>query len=379
MGVKWVNFFQDTNALALYTLPAMLGVSLKLNLEVNSLAVKRKAKQAVGAIATLKHSGGGKEMTINVEYNQLDPLLRSTISPEGDVNDPATGLSIFPGNINQLLFAMEPYLLNLEESKGMMPEFVNPKYADAAKEKFKKPTRLECMMQDYPKLLPAGAKVGFTTAPSWLCYSPCKNNTAEAVAAFQNSAPPACAYTAESDSYFVGAELLRRLGANLPPAGEQEVLGIPYSPGPRVVLHPSFAVFPHEVAARFFGDASRVKLSSTSTLVLKGDVEVKSLALDGSLSVEAPPGTSVCVYAGRGVTNGGHVLTPLSEEQQQTCPEVDKMRGYLLLVKAQEAVAPPAPLEWAPCAYALAGTQLIEATLYDDEMSNTPVCKPFCI
>ena len=84
--------------------------------------------------------------------------------------------------------------------------------------------------KDYPKLLPAGAKVGFTTAPSWLCYSPCKNNTAEAVAAFQNSAPPACAYTAESDSYFVGAELLRRLGANLPPAGEQEVLGIPYSP-----------------------------------------------------------------------------------------------------------------------------------------------------
>jgi UDP-sugar pyrophosphorylase len=29
-GVKWVNFFQDTNALALYTMPAMLGVSLEL-------------------------------------------------------------------------------------------------------------------------------------------------------------------------------------------------------------------------------------------------------------------------------------------------------------------------------------------------------------
>ena len=30
---------------------------------------------------------------------------------------------------------------------GLVPEFVNPKYADAAKNKFKKPTRLECMMQ----------------------------------------------------------------------------------------------------------------------------------------------------------------------------------------------------------------------------------------
>lgn len=35
-------------------------------------------------------------MTINVEYNQLDPLLRATINPEGDVNDD-TGFSPFPG------------------------------------------------------------------------------------------------------------------------------------------------------------------------------------------------------------------------------------------------------------------------------------------
>ena len=35
-------------------------------------------------------------MTINVEYNQLDPLLRATVSPEGDVNDDS-GWSPFPG------------------------------------------------------------------------------------------------------------------------------------------------------------------------------------------------------------------------------------------------------------------------------------------
>ena len=38
----------------------------------------------------------------------------------------------------------------------MMPEFVNPKYADSMKTKFKKPTRLETMMQDYPRLLEPG-------------------------------------------------------------------------------------------------------------------------------------------------------------------------------------------------------------------------------
>ena len=45
---------------------------------------------------------------------------------------------------------------------GAMPEFVNPKYADASKEVFKAPARLECMMQDFPKMLGQGAKVGYS-------------------------------------------------------------------------------------------------------------------------------------------------------------------------------------------------------------------------
>jgi UDP-sugar pyrophosphorylase len=44
----------------------------------------------------------------------------------------------------------------------VISEFVNPKYADATRTAFKSSTRLECMMQDYPKALGKGAKVGFT-------------------------------------------------------------------------------------------------------------------------------------------------------------------------------------------------------------------------
>ena len=40
-------------------------------------------------------------MVINVEYNQLDPLLRATTYVEGDVNDDS-GFSPFPGNLNQV-------------------------------------------------------------------------------------------------------------------------------------------------------------------------------------------------------------------------------------------------------------------------------------
>lgn len=45
----------------------------------------------------------GRSMVINVEYNQLDPLLRASGYPDGDVNS-ETGYSPFPGNINQVIF-----------------------------------------------------------------------------------------------------------------------------------------------------------------------------------------------------------------------------------------------------------------------------------
>ena len=83
------------------------------------------------------------------------------------------------------MVALEPYVASLEASGlgfglwlglglglanpnpsqasgGVMVEFVNPKYTDATRTAFKSPTRLECMMQDLPWLLPLGAPVSFT-------------------------------------------------------------------------------------------------------------------------------------------------------------------------------------------------------------------------
>lgn len=56
-------------------------------------------------------------MVINVEYNQLDPLLRATGFPDGDVNC-ETGFSPFPGNINQVscLLLDEPKFVSHQEN-----------------------------------------------------------------------------------------------------------------------------------------------------------------------------------------------------------------------------------------------------------------------
>jgi UDP-sugar pyrophosphorylase len=145
---KWVVFFQDTNGLVFRAIPAALGVSVEKKLEVNSITVPRVQGDAVGAICRLTREKAPENknmeqlpnnLTINVEYNQLEGLLGKGVK-EPLVS--GTNYSIYPGNINVLIFDAEKYFGVLEAKKGTISEFVNPKY-NADKQSFKKPTRLE--------------------------------------------------------------------------------------------------------------------------------------------------------------------------------------------------------------------------------------------
>lgn len=71
--------------------------------------------------------------------------MKEKWNEKGDIPD-ESGFSHFPGNTNTLVFKIPEYVENLERTKGVIPEFVNPKYADETRTKFKSPTRLECMM-----------------------------------------------------------------------------------------------------------------------------------------------------------------------------------------------------------------------------------------
>lgn len=66
-GLHWLVLFQDTNGLAFHTLPLMLGVSDKLGFIMNSLAVPRKAKQAIGAITKLTHEETGETKYVCIQ------------------------------------------------------------------------------------------------------------------------------------------------------------------------------------------------------------------------------------------------------------------------------------------------------------------------
>ena len=130
-----------------HTLPASLGYSERMDFDMNSLCVPRTAAEAIGGIARLEHESK-PPITCNVEYNQLGPLLRGTGDGKGDVADPATGFSKYPGNINQFILKLSSYCKVLTATQGVVCEFVNPKYGNEEKTVFMKPTRVECMMQE---------------------------------------------------------------------------------------------------------------------------------------------------------------------------------------------------------------------------------------
>lgn len=319
-GFRWVLFFQDTNGLLFKAIPAALGVSATKGYHVNSLAVPRKAKDAIGGITRLTHKDG-RTMVINVEYNQLDPLLRATGHPDGDVNS-ETGYSPFPGNINQLILELGPYMEELTRTQGSIKEFVNPKYKDSSKTEFKSSTRLECMMQDYPKTLPPSARVGFTVMDTWLAYAPVKNNPEDA-AKVPKGNPYHSATSGEMAIYRANSLILRKAGVRvgdpvLHTFNEQEV-----EVWPRIVWKPKWAITFAEVKSKVSGNNT---VTDRSTLAIKGrDIFLEDLSLDGALLVDAVDGAEVKVSGS--VQNKGWIVENVNHKDASV-PEEVRIRGF---------------------------------------------------
>jgi len=318
-GKRWLLLFQDTNPLPFRSLCAVLGVSANRDFTVNSVAVPRLPGEAIGGICKLTSAqAGGDEFTINVEYNELDPLLKTTPAG-GDVPD-KTGFSPYPGNINVLVFKLSNYAKCLDRSNGIVKEFVNPKWQDDSRTKFKSPTRLECTMQDFPLLCGPEDRVGFSQLERQMCFTCVKNNLTDAA----KKKPPDCALSAEADIYACNARLLSLAGPKVEIAepAEVEFLGIHALIGARIVLMPAWGISLEDMKSRVKGP---VRISGKSALVLDGDVVLEELDLDGALVVRGAGVT------GGEVHNAGCPLAAISATELDAQPPFMKIRGYHLL------------------------------------------------
>jgi UDP-sugar pyrophosphorylase len=323
-GIEHLLFMQDTNGQVFNAMPAALGASVEKGFDFNSIAVNRIPGEAVGGLTRLVSDD--REMTLNVEYNQLDPMLRATVSPAGDVPN-EHGYSMFPGNINVLVIRMESYVRILEDTRGIIAEFVNPKYADDTRASFNKPTRLETMMQDLPKLFGPDEKVGVTIFDRQWSFSANKNNLSDAAAKYDAGGPPESSATAESDFYFGGRTRLAAAGAKVEEAPEEQILGIPFTPGPKVILRPSFAMTLAEASEKISGCA----ISGEASLILDGrDIVLEEVELSGrsALVVNACEGAKVTVKGS--FKNEGFELVRMTDEEltDDSIPEYLRIRGY---------------------------------------------------
>ncbi|KAJ6823482.1 UDP-sugar pyrophosphorylase isoform X2 [Iris pallida] len=321
-GRKWVLFFQDTNGLLFKAIPASLGVSSTKGYHVNSLAVPRKAKEAIGGITKLTHTDG-RTMVINVEYNQLDPLLRATGHADGDVNC-ETGFSPYPGNINQLILQLEPYIEELKKTRGAIAEFVNPKYKDSTKTSFKSSTRLECMMQDYPKTLPPSARVGFTVMDTWLAYAPVKNNPEDA-AKVPKGNPYHSATSGEMAIYRANSLILRKAGVQIADPVLDVFNGQEVVVWPRITWKPKWALTFSDVKKKVGNGCS---ISQRSTMAVNGqNVFLDGLSVDGTLVVSAIDEAEVKVTGS--VQNKGWILKHI-DYKDCSLPEETLTRGFTI-------------------------------------------------
>ncbi|KAL4157119.1 hypothetical protein PRNP1_006144 [Phytophthora ramorum] len=340
-GKKYVHFIQDTNYLILNGVLPMLGACVKHHWGFAFTTVPRKAKDASGGIVRFTSPSGRHSALFNVEYHELDQFLRTRAKaefPDGDVNDPKTGFSPFPGNINGIVAALDSYVPVLEASKGFVPEVFNPKFRSSANKcAFKSPARLECMMQDYPKLLvqyqiehqdeSGQGGVGLVQFPSSVVYSPCKNDAASASEKVKNDIPPQCASSAEHEVFAINRLKLSTLGVALPKETKQQSwLDIPVDcSGPQIVFGSGFALSQSTLANKFT-NPSAISLTARSALIVEGaDIKIDALELDGAVRIVACPGATVEVKS-LSVKNAGVEY----ESVPANSDPVDAMRGYRL-------------------------------------------------
>ena len=195
-----------------------------------------------------------------------------------------------------LCVRLDNYRSVLRESGGVVQEFVNPKYKDAARTAFKAPVRLECMMQDYPKLLLRHpAPVGFVSLPRWLCFSAVKNSDENAVAQFKATGYPESFFSGEEDIYKFYRRVLRaqgvRVGSEEYDLALTEPLGVPRFP--LVALSSRSGLTTADIASHF-GENVEIKEKSVLSIDAE-DLRIENFVLEGALEIRTSHGVKLTI------------------------------------------------------------------------------------
>lgn len=184
------------------------------------------------------------------------------------------------------------------------------------------------MMQDYPRSLPASAKVGFTVLDTWIAFSPVKSNPADAAALAKRGQPPMSAASGELAQYAANCRVLRLAGAVIPDPVKKLFNAVELDVWPIVYFSCTWAPTFSSICAKI----EKLELTNNSALVIQGeDITIKSLFLDGALVIRACSGATVVVENCK-IKNDGWVFVAL--DSATNYPEDILLRGFTLEKKS---------------------------------------------
>uniref|UniRef100_A0A146L7H3 UTP-monosaccharide-1-phosphate uridylyltransferase n=3 Tax=Lygus hesperus TaxID=30085 RepID=A0A146L7H3_LYGHE len=293
---SYVVFFQDTNSLTMKFIVPVLGYGALHRKRVLFAATPRKPGEAIGALCRTHSPSTQVYHTVNIEYSEICKYItQETVT--GDQ------YSMLPGNMNVFCIDVPTYVRLLEQTHGIIAEFINPKYTDATNTTFKKPTRVECMMQDFSKYLPESCGTHDIVAcllPPWYSYNPVKNSHRDALVKQAAGLTTDSAISAEF-AYYRWFRLALSFQTptvhshNLCPEPTVSVAGILVPHGPRIVLDPFLSPTLTHVA-NAIGSRLRCTTLQDSVFIYGRFVTVQSLCVSGFLYVCVDDSLHVCIH-----------------------------------------------------------------------------------
>ena len=188
-------------------------------------------------------------------------------------------------------------------------------------------------MQDVPKLIKHGEKVGYTYFDRWFCFSACKNNLHDALEKLRKNETGESAFTVERDIFKTNERLLKEICGKLEvietePENELVIGGYKVKFGPKIVIYPSFAPTITELKYKLSQMRKGIRMTNNSILILKNDINIEEgIDLDGYLIVDKDQKDLVVCKNQKRI-----VYSLLKKGQGQI---YEKLRGYTILKQSE--------------------------------------------
>ena len=307
---EFLFFIQDTNIQIINLISTGLGFCIDKKKDFSFFAIKKEPNEQVGSIANVL-TKDNETHTCNIEYNQVAVLKDENFKKEEFQ---------YPANTNILFTRISTYTKVLQERKGQLFEFINPKITEEnGEKKLLKFPRLETMMQDISKYYPKDSKIGVAFVNKDKCFSPLKTNLKDYLEKFQLAKNKQSTDTIMKSTLVFSENLYfeenkKKLSKNnfFKEATSSDKVGNIQIPNiAKILLHPLY----HLSDSYAEKNVLHNKFGVNSVVILDGDIHLENVTIEDNASLVIKAGVGVrCVLKNLTIKNKGYLKKEIKND-----------------------------------------------------------------